>query len=161
MNRLSKISIVLLGFMGILSLSQCKTQNIANTPPFTITEKTYFSWTGGKKGSSGVNIKIAGTFNTTNLSFSKIYFQNREYKVVPEINGTNFSLVGSYSVLTNKENDMYSSSIDEYGNVAPKIEKNIPFDLQKDEAIIVYAISGEEKYYKVKGIKQLETVFYP
>ncbi|MCK5638756.1 MAG: hypothetical protein KAH67_08595, partial [Flavobacteriaceae bacterium] len=63
--------------------------------------------------------------------------------------------------LTKRENDMYGNAIDEYGNEAPKIEKNIPFDLQKDEAIIVYAISGEEKYYKVKGIKQIETVYYP
>ncbi len=161
MNRLSKISIFLLGFMGILSLSQCKTQNTQDTAPFTITEKTYFNWAGGKKGSNGVNIKLAGTFSTTNLSFSKIYFQNREYGVVPEINGTKFSLVGTYTTLTKRENDMYGNAIDEYGNEAPKIEKNIPFDLQKDEAIIVYAISGEEKYYKVKGIKQIETVYYP
>lgn len=161
MNRLYKISIVLVIFIGLLSFTKCKTQNTQNTPPFKVTEKTYFNWAGGKKGSNGTTIKIAGTFSTTNLSFSKIYFQNREYDVVPEINGTEFSLVGKYTVLTKRENDMYSNSIDEYGNKAPIIEKKIPFDLQQDEAIIVYAISGKESYYKVKGVKQLETVSYP
>lgn len=148
-------------FTIILSFAQCKTQNTGNEPPFKITEKTYFNWVGGKKGTQGFTVQIKGTFDTTILSFSKIYFQNNELTVVPEIYENTFTLIGSKTYLSDKGLTMSGNPVDEYGNQPPDLKKKIPFDLQKNEAVIEYSLSGKVFYYKVKNIKQLETVYYP
>ncbi len=153
-KKLSAVSVVFLLFM---SFSQCKTQAVENEIPFTIIEKTYFYWVSGKKGTNGINIKIIGNFNTTNLGFSLIYFQNREYKIVPQFSTNKFTLVGSYSVLNTSE--VLFEKADE--NEVPKKNSNIPFELEKDEAIIVYNINGKNTYYKIEGVKKMETIYQP
>ena len=161
MKLLKKTSIYFIIVIIFLGFTQCKSQKAVQKAPFTITEKTYFYWVGGKKGSTGVNIKIVGNFDTTNLAFSSIYFQNREYKVVPEFRDKKFILIGRYETLNKKDIIMHQNPAQEFGNEPPMTEKKIPFDLQNDEAIIVYSINGKDFYYKVNGIKQLDTVYYP
>jgi len=147
-------------FVLILNFTNCKTQNVQQNVPFTITEKSYFNWAGGKKGTQGTTIKIVGNFDTTTLYFTKIYFQNHQYEVVPEINSNTFTLVGMRSNLK-KDINMSGNAIDEYGNTPPTLDKEFPFDLLKDEAIIEYSTNQKTYFHKVTGIKQLETVYYP
>lgn len=137
------------------SFTNCKTQDVENEIPFTITEKTYHYWVSGQKGTNGINVKIVGNFNTTNLFFTKIFFQNRVYDIVPLFRTSTFILAGSYSVL-NTEKVLFE-------NTEPSTVKNpeIPFDLGPDEALIVYKISGKNQYHKVQGMKKLETVYLP
>ena len=160
MKLLSKTITYTLFFILLLNFTSCKTQNVKKEVPFTVTEKTYFNWAGGKKANQGITIKIAGTYETTNLYISNIYFQNQKFEVTPEINGNTFTLVGNISNLKQDMN-MSGNSLDEYGNKPPKIEKDFPFDLKKDEAVIEYSISQQTYFFKVTGVKQLETVYYP
>lgn len=159
-NQMTKSIIYLLFFTLFLNFTSCKTQSIQQKAPFNITEKSYFKWVGGKKGNQGTTIKIVGNFETTSLGFSNIYFQNYKYKVVPEINGSSFTLIGSRSSYK-KDMNMSGNAVDEYGNTPPKIDKYFPFDLQKDEAVIEYSINGQVYFQKVESVKQLETVYYP
>lgn len=143
-----------------LTFTHCKTQS-GMKAPFSITEKSYFYWVGGKKGSNGTSIKIVGNFETTNVDFPKLYFQNKEYQIVPEITGNKFTLVGNHSAITNENIVMHRDPKQEFGNQPSSAEKKIPFELEKNEAILVYSINGKDFYYKVTDIKQLETVTYP
>ncbi len=160
MNQITKTISYTIIFTIFLSFTQCKTQSVQKDIPFTVNEKTYFKWAGGKKGDQGLTIKIVGNFDTTNLAFSNIFFQNHKYKVVPEIRSNTFTLIGNRSSLKQDLN-MSGNSIDEYGNKLPNLDKDFPFDLQKDEAVIEYSVSQQTFFFKVTGVKQLETVYYP
>ncbi len=141
--------------------TQCKSQKVAEKAPFKITEKTYFYFAGGKKGTNGTTIKIVGNATSLNLGFTTIFFQNHEYKIIPEFKGEKFILVGSNTEITKNDLNMHQDAASEYGNEAPKFEKKIPFDLEKNQAILVYRINGKDFYYKITEIKQLATVYYP
>ena len=160
MNHITKTIGYIVLFALLLNFTNCKTQSIQQEAPFTIIEKSYFKWAGGKKGDQGTTIKLVGNFETTNLGFSNIYFQNYKYKVIPELRGNTFTLIGNRSSLK-KDMNMSGNAIDEYGNTPPELDKEIPFDLQKDEAVIEYSINGQVYFHKVAGVKQLETVYYP
>lgn len=127
--------------------------------PFEINEKSYFYWVGGKKGSNGFKIQITGTFETRNLEFSTIYFHNRELKVVPRISTNGFTLEGGYTILNTE--DILAEEYSQNEQNKENDSTDIPFELEDNEAVIVYQINGKDFYYKVKDIKKLETVFYP
>ena len=127
--------------------------------PFKINEKSYFYWVGGKKATNGFKIQLVGTFETRNLEFSTIYFHNRELKVVPQISTNGFTLVGGYTILNTK--DVLAEEYNQNELNKENDSSDIPFELDEDEAVIVYQINGKDFYYKVKDIKKLETVFYP
>ena len=139
----------------------CKSQQTQAQAPFTIGERTYFYWVEGKEGGKGTTIRLKGRSTTTNLAISKVYFQNHEYKVVPDINGMDFVLTGTHISALDKELTMSSDPVQEYGNQAAPLEKKIPFELKDDEAVIQYSVNGAEAFLKVTEIKQLETVYRP
>ena len=161
MKYIKTLNIFLFLIVISLSFTQCKTQDVEDKVPFTITEKTYFYWVGGKKGTNGTNIEIVGTYKSMNVSFSKIYFQNHEYAIATELNNNGFILKGNFSEFRKKDINMHLTGVKEYGNEAPKNEKKIPFDLHENEAIIEYSINGKVFYHKLNTVKQLETVNYP
>ena len=143
-----------------MNFIRCKSQKFQKKAPFTITEKTYFDWVGGQKGSQGTTINIIGEFKKNTPEFSSIYFQKHKYTIVPQIKGNTFSLTGNSSIFE-QEMTMSDNNVDEYGNKPPKLDKDFPFNLQKNEAVIEYEIKGKTYFYTVTEIKQLETVYYP
>lgn len=134
----------------------CKTQSLETSAPFSIDEKVYFDWVGGKQGTQGTTVRFRGNTSSLNISFSKIFFQNREYGVVPQFNSEGFLLEASFSEMTQPVDIMGTTPEIENANKPQNEKKNIPFDLQDDEAIILYSVNGREGYHKVSGIKQLD-----
>jgi hypothetical protein len=139
----------------------CKSQSLATSVPFDIDEKTYFYWIGGKQGTEGTTIRLVGRTQSLNVSFSKLYFQNHEYDIVPEFSSQGFSIEGTFSKFREKDVIMHKDPAAEYGNQPSKGEKKIPFDLKDDEAVLLYSINGMEGYHKISGIKQLDKVYMP
>ena len=139
----------------------CKTQSLETSAPFSIDEKEYFYWVGGTKGTEGTTIRFRGQTTSLNLSFSKIFFQNHEYGVVPEFNSNGFLLEATFSKFRERENIMHKDPAEEYGNKPSTVKKEIPFDLENDEAIILYSVNGREGYHKVTGIKELDKEYRP
>ncbi len=143
-------------------VTSCKSTLTQKKIPFAIDEKSYYHWVGGKEGTRGTTITIRGYAQTLNLSFSKIYFQNHAYDVVPEFNGNDFVLSATRSELYKPDLVMSVDPADEYENQPPGASKSkIPFDLQNDEAVLEYSVSGRESFYKVSGINKLDTVNRP
>jgi len=160
MNFFKKAGILLFIAVLLVSFAPYKGVFFQKKTPFTIIEKSYFYWVGGKKGTNGFKIQIVGTFNTTNLEFNTIYFQNRELKVVPNIHLDKFTLVGGYTTFNDEDilaNDVKSND----DNSKKSSSDDIPFELEKDEAVLVYSISGRNHYYKISDIEQKETIYYP
>jgi hypothetical protein len=139
------------------SVSGCKSTLTQKKIPFTIDEKAYYQWVDGTEGARGTTITIKGNAKSLNLSFSKIYFQNQAYDVVPEFKGTDFVLSATKRELYKPDLVMSRDPEDEYGNKPPDAAKSkIPFDLEDDEAVLEYSVSGRESYYKVSGIEKLD-----
>jgi hypothetical protein len=80
---------------------------------------------------------------------------------VPEFNGNDFVLAATMSEYYDPDLIMSADPRDEYGNKPPGIQKKIPFDLNDDEAVLLYSINGQESYHKITGIKQADTVYRP
>jgi len=139
----------------------CKSQSLETSAPFSIDEKTYFYWTGAKQGTEGTTIRLVGRTQSMNVSFSKLYFQNHEYGIVPEFNTDGFLIQGTFTKFKEKDVIMHKDPAAEYGNPVPQIEKKIPFDLKDDEAVLLYSVNGLEGYHKISGITQLDKVDMP
>jgi len=139
----------------------CKSKSLETSAPFSINEKTYFYWTGGKQGTEGTTIRLVGRTQSMNVSFSKLYFQNHEYGIVPQFNSEGFLIEGTFSKFKEKDVIMHRDPAAEFGNQIPQIEKKIPFDLEDDEAVLLYSVNGLEGYHKISGIKQLDKVDMP
>ena len=74
MKGLLKISTGII-LIGILFMNQsCKTNMVSKSIPFSIDEKTYFHWVGGKQGTRGTTIRITGISQTTESIFFKGLF---------------------------------------------------------------------------------------
>mgnify|MGYP000182756076 CR=1 FL=1 len=59
-----------------ISFSNCSSIKLTDTAPFNVTGATYHNWVGGQPGVSGTNL-IIGVDGEFNVSFNKLYFQNR------------------------------------------------------------------------------------
>lgn len=161
MKGLLKISTGII-LIGILFMNQsCKTNIVPKNIPFSIDEKTYFYWVGGKEGTRGTTIRITGISQTTNLYFSKVYFQNYAYEVIPRVSGNDFVLSATKSEFTKPDRIMSGDPKAEYGNQPPPVSQDIPFELEDDEAVLLYSVNGLDAYHKITGLKELETVYRP
>ena len=159
-----KISILI---FAVVSFSQCKTMKLTETAPFKITGATYHNWVGGQPGVSGTNL-IIGVDNDTNITFEKIYFQNKVVEgEIEDRNGKKY-LVANFStsskrVLVTKTTTTINGGIvmDDKRN-KPKIKREtIPFNLRQNEAVISYVSGNKKYYYKVSKIKKTDTIYYP
>ncbi|WKK65946.1 hypothetical protein [Lutimonas zeaxanthinifaciens] len=142
-------------------LLSCKSQNVATSAPFEISEKSYFQWISGKQGTKGTTIRVEGRVKSLNVSFSKLYFQNHEYDVVPQFSDNVFVVEGTSSEFRNRELILSSDPADEYGNQPSLPKKKIPFDLKDDEAVLLYTVNGLEGFYKISDIVKLDQVYKP
>ena len=143
------------------SLLACKSQSVATSAPFDVNEKSYFEWISGKQGTKGTTIRIEGVVKSLNVSFSKLYFQNQEYDVVPQFRDNTFVVEGTSSEFRKREMMLSLDPADEYGNQPSVPEKKIPFDLKDDEAILLYTVNGLEGFYKISDIVKLDQIYKP
>lgn len=158
---IKSIYIYSLSIVLTLLLFGCKTRYLESSAPFEIDEKTYFYWVGGKQGTQGVTIRLTGHTESLNVSFSKLYFQFREYSIVPEFNNDGFLIVGNYSKFRESEWEKDSDPLSDKAKKAQEEKDNFPFDLKENEAILLYSVNGLEGYHKITGIKQMDKVFRP
>lgn len=145
----------------ITSVLGCKSQSVETSAPFEINEKSYYQWISGKQGTQGTTIRIEGRIKSLNVSFSKLYFQNNEYSIVPQFSDNVFVVEGTSSEFRKRELILSSDPADEYGNQPNAPKKKIPFDLKDDEAVLLYTVNGLEGFYKISNIVKLDQVYKP
>lgn len=153
---------VLIAVITILSFTKCGSIKFSKNPPFKITKSSYNHWIGGLPGISGTNVKISYTLNT-DVTFDSIYFQKRVVKIqLRESNGTKLLMGYFKNEDPNKKTDYNLHAVveNEVGN-KPPTEKNFPFELKENEAVISYKRGNKTKYFKIENIKKEKSMFYP
>ncbi len=159
---MKKISLLIFLFSTI-ALTQCSQQKgvVQKNIPFTITEKTYQMWVGGKEGSSGTFLRIKGDIKPYGVQFMSVFFHQKEQKVNATFQDGTFTIESNFF---NKEKDdmnMTGNPSGEYGNKVPAAkDTDFPFDLKNNEAVLYYHVNGKEYYYKVTDIKKLENKIF-
>jgi len=153
MKVLKILSIVFL----TLIFTQCTTLKYVNYPPFKITGATFNNWVGGRPGVSGIKVNIAYQ-SEDKIAFEKMYFSHRSTKIAMRTVKGKTYLIGHFNTSTREEEFRIK------GNTLPTKaiqQPEIPFKLEKNEAIISYKKGTVIKYFRIKNIKKTTTIIYP
>ena len=161
MKTIKKLLLIPIIALVMMSFTQCSSAQLDKKVPVTITEAFYQDWVGGRPGSKGTLVSIKINNPDTKMTFDSIYFNNKAVKLQSNLIKNELTLKGNFMVIT-KPNDMimHADSTKEFGNTAPKLAAKVPFELEKDEAVISYMINDKKRYFKVENIKKAKTLFY-
>lgn len=88
---------------------------------------------------------------TNRVSLDGVYFRGRKAELQ-----TDAERPGVYYAIFDKgkaDYVMHSDPREEYGNKMHESVEKIPFDLENDEAVIVFSEDEQEKFYKLRGIQ--------
>jgi len=161
MRTIKKLLLIPILVIITMSFMQCSSAQLDKKIPVKITEAFYQDWVGGRPGSKGTLVSIKLNNPDTKMTFDSIYFNSKAVKLQSNLIENELTLKGNFKVIT-KPNDMimHADSTKEYGNTAPKLASKVPFELEKDEAVISYIINDKKRYFKVENIKKTKTLFY-
>lgn len=142
----------------------CKTsKNISENQfqkkaPFKIEQATYQNWVGGQPGIKGVIVQIK--LRSSQVALDSIYFRNMKVALESVKNTSDSIYIGHFQYPnTNIKHIYHEDSRKEYGNVVPDISRKIPFELQKDEAIVSYHFNEKVFYYKIEELKEIKSSY--
>lgn len=149
----------------VVSLSHCSSaQKLQKEAPIQVKQAYYQSWVAGiQGGGSGINLFIEFEAHPkTKIQFDSIYFKGRASKIEIKPDNVNL-LIGRFSSSSNQKQDivMSNEAYGEYGNKPPVKKNAIPFELMDGQCVISYKEKNKIKYFKVDGIKQKQTLYYP
>ncbi len=140
--------------------SACASSKFEKNPPFTITGSTYNYWVGGLPGVKGTRVIIRYETEKS-VNFKKIFFAKKSVNIELKKQQEKTYLFGYINTGTKKNEDVIldSDTKQEMDNRLP--EKEFPFELKENEAVISYEYKGKERYYKVTNMMQTKTDIYP
>lgn len=105
------------------------------------------------KEDSGMNLYIpVAVIQDNRVQLESVYFQGMKSDLEqdesrPNLYVANFGIPQSDYIMS-------SDPKEEYGNKAPQKPEKSPFDIDEDEAILVFSQGGQTKYYKLTGIEE-------
>ena len=152
--------IILLGFSFCSATKNNMKEITTKNPPFKVTKATYNTWVGGKQGVKGLNIAIA--IDKLEIKLDSVFFRNRKAVLMRDISIKENIFNGVFTILKTQHD--YNLDIDplkEYGNKAPVISRKMPFELERNEAVVSYLYKGDTHYYKIENLVKKETIIYP
>ncbi len=141
-------------FILFASCGSC--QKLQDESPVAIDEYYFQEWVAGARGAgSGINFTVALKEVPTTITMKDIYFRNmktelQQGKQAPSV------FTGYFKTNLNEPMDltMNADPKKEYGNEAPKLDKkDMPFELQDNEAVISCEEDGKIEYYKLLNVQ--------
>ncbi|MFD1094476.1 hypothetical protein [Salegentibacter chungangensis] len=111
-------------------------------------QEVYFS-----TDDSGVNLYIpVAVIQDNRVKLESVYFKGMKSDLAqdeeqPNLYVANFGVPQGDFVMSDDPKE-------EYGNKAPQKPEKSPFEIDKDEAILVFTQAGKTKYYKLTGITE-------
>ena len=157
----------------ILGLFGCTSQKkIVENAPFVIDKPSCQQFAAGREeGGSGFVLKIPiASVTEAEVTFGDVYFRGHVLSSTTQKEGNKQVLICEF---TNKKDGpkpdiiMHADPMEEIGNQPPSIskqqEKEFPFELAKDEAVLSFRAKGKNKwkFYKISGVKDKEPLIYP
>lgn len=152
-----------------LSFSQCTStkhaMNISETFQIVASEnpKAYFQhWVAGVRGcGSGTDIYIHKNLLEGKIADS-IFFQKRVSKLSRPTDQNEFYTAGFRRALNQLEvQELETDGITQHVEEITNTEKEFPFDLKQNEAVISYKDNRKVKYLKLTDIVKKEMPMYP
>jgi len=162
MNRQSFLLFFAILFLSIFSLTQCCSSKVTfqDTTPFTITKSFYQSWVGGLPDNSGVIVQLFVSDIAVDVRPDSLFFQKKKTKIDVKTNQQENLWIANFRNESGRDIQMHQDPRKEFENPIPKKEES-PFELDEGEVVIRYTKAEKVYYYKISGITQKETVFFP
>ncbi|GER58719.1 hypothetical protein ULMA_08270 [Patiriisocius marinus] len=135
-----------------------KDYNFIESPSFTIIESYYQHWVAGVQGGgSGINVTIKLDNFVKGVTFENLFFEGKsaplkEQKINTQVYQAKFK--GD----NNNEIIMDGEIINEMANTPPV---KIPFNLNKNEAVVSYIENGKLKFFKISALQEKPMIAYP
>lgn len=151
----------LLGISTVLILSNCANgKKLQEKPPVALQPAYYSTWQGdAKTAGSGfiLYIPLSAT-NDSKVELDSVYFRGKKAVLETKPDFPDVYLAYFRNDNSSKTHDIIMSSDpkEEYGNQAPVISEKIPFELEEDEAVVLYKKDGKKAYFRIKGIQKKE-----
>jgi hypothetical protein len=154
MKKFKKTSIAI-SVIGLLLCISCgsTTKISENNAPFKVLSATYSEWLGGQPGVNGVTISIKT--DNSSIKLDSVYFRNTSALLkLNETTGVYYASIVLPNTVKNLQ--LHIDPKKEFGNEAPDISKNIPFELDLDEAVVSYFYKGKTNYYKILNLMEVK-----
>ncbi|WP_343486944.1 hypothetical protein [Allomuricauda sp. d1] len=152
--------ILALGF----SLTGCSSQKkLVENPPFEVGNATCQSWLGGRAESgSGMKLEIPVTNIPATATLQKAYFRGKVATITLEEKEGQSYATANFSNKSIEKPDiiMHRDPKKEVGNQPPKLQEEIPFELDANECVVSYIEGDTVKYVKVSDIKEKKPLVY-
>ncbi|MBZ9630894.1 hypothetical protein LB465_08890 [Salegentibacter sp. LM13S] len=97
-----------------------------------------------------LNIPVAA-IQDNRVNLESVYFRGMKSPLVQDSEQTNL-FTANFS--TNGMDIMSSDPAEENKNRVPQKPEKMPFEIEDDEAILIFAQNDKTKYYKLTGIKE-------
>lgn len=156
------IGLILLALI-MTSFSQCSSaQKSQDKAPTKFGEVYCEEWVAGAVGAgSGINIYIPVT--DFSIKLDSVYFRGKTAKLNIE-SGNDKVFIGRIKTDINTEKRdllMNSDSKKEYGNKPPELNKQILFELNRNECVVSYLDNNVVKYFKIENVIDKPLTSYP
>jgi len=104
------------------------------------------------QGENGLDLHIpVAAIQDTRVSLESVYFRGMKSTLVQDSEQTNL-FKANFS--TNGMGIMSSDPAEENKNRVPQKPEDVPFDIEDNEAILVFSQNNKTKYYKLTGIEE-------
>lgn len=161
MNKISFLLVLIISTsVFILVQCSCVKSTFQENPPFTITESHFQKWIGGQPGVSGTSVHVLLSAIDENVQPDSLFFNQSKAKLDIKTAEEGHLWVANFRKSSPRDIIMHSEPQEEYGNTAPKME-TFPFELSGGEAVISYYTKEKKMYYKITGLQEKETLFFP
>jgi hypothetical protein len=156
---------ITLSIIALMLLTNCGSGNtngssiyFEQNPPFQVEEASYQAWVAGTpEGGSGVSVFLNFNDIKPGVLFKDVYFRKKKTKVVTSP-AVRVQYVGYFKNEPKRDIIMDSNPINESVNTPPQ---KIPFQLNKDDAVISYEFNGEIAYYLIENLEEKKLLAYP
>lgn len=153
-KRKTSLAIAVIGLLLFISCGSTS-KILNNKPPFKVLNATYFKWLGGQPGVNGVKISIK--IDNSAVKLDTVYFKNSS--TLLKFNESLATYAASIVLPnTNKHLQLDIDSKKEFGNEVPDISRKIPFELNKNEAVVSYRYKGKTNYYKILNVVETKSI---
>jgi len=142
----------------LMTLLSCSSQKkLVAEAPFDLGGSSVQKWIGGVSGSgTGYTVKIPVTQKKIdNVVMQQLYFRGKLVDLQMQTEDNNTYAIAKFT--NGKEKNLDNVPV-AGSNTAAK--DALGFELNADEAVIVYSENNKTKYYKISGIKEKEPLIY-
>ena len=144
-----------------LVLTSCASKKeLSTSPSFQIEGATVQKWLAGmQKGASGYMLSIPVYGMDNDIVLDQVFYKGQVSSLTIETAADHVTATAKFydAIHLTKDINMSEDSKDEFGNKPPssiKSNKDFPFELQENEAVLSYIEENQLKYVKVTNIKE-------